>query len=144
LDYVVLTPEWMGTHVLGTLLSAQFIATCRPDGCYNVEQFTSVFPEITEPAQLLNMLDTLQLCAPIDETHFEFPAFILTEAPKDIWLRNRQNYVYGGLLIKPMRGMERSLQSTFARIQVALRRSMNDFQVIKLILGQEFIVLGSN
>lgn len=28
-----------------------------------------------------------------------------------------------------MRGMERSLQSTFPRIQVALRRSMRDFQV---------------
>jgi hypothetical protein len=27
-----------------------------------------------------------------------------------------------------MRGMERSLQSTFARIQVAMRRSMQDFQ----------------
>uniref|UniRef100_A0A1I7X8R7 Non-specific serine/threonine protein kinase n=1 Tax=Heterorhabditis bacteriophora TaxID=37862 RepID=A0A1I7X8R7_HETBA len=31
--------------------------------------------------------------------------------------------------VLPMRGMERSLQSTFPRIQVAMRRSMHDFQV---------------
>lgn len=30
--------------------------------------------------------------------------------------------------IAPQRGMEKSLQSTFPRIQVALRRSMRDFQ----------------
>lgn len=34
-----------------------------------------------------------------------------------------------------MRGMERSLQSTFPRIQVALRRSMHDFQVSRFRLS---------
>jgi death-associated protein kinase len=127
LDYVVLSPEWLGTHILGTLLSAQFLSSCRPDGCYASEQLTPIFPEITETDLLLRMLDTLQICAPIDDSRFEFPGFIFTEAPKDIWLRNRPNFVYGGLRILPMRGMERSLQSTFARLQVAIRRSMNDF-----------------
>lgn len=59
---------------------------------------------------------------------FEFPALILNETPKDIWLKNYANYVYGGIRILPQRGMERSLQSTFTRIQVSLRRSMRDFQ----------------
>lgn len=59
---------------------------------------------------------------------FEFPALILKEASKDIWLKNCPTYVYGGMRILPMRGMERSLQSTFTRIQVSLRRSMRDFQ----------------
>lgn len=127
LDYVVLTPEWLGTHILGTLLSAQFLTNCRSDGCYTIEQFGPIFPEITETDLLVRMLDTLQMCAPIDDSRFEFPAFIFTEAPKDIWLRNKPNFVYGGLRILPMRGMERSLQSTFVRLQVALRRSMNDF-----------------
>jgi death-associated protein kinase len=126
-DYVVLTPEWLGTHILGTLLSAQFLSNCRQDGCYTVEQFGPIFPEISELDLLVRMLDTLQMCAPIDESRFEFPAFIFTEAPKDIWLRNKPNFVYGGLRILPMRGMERSLQSTFVRLQVGLRRSMNDF-----------------
>lgn len=49
---------------------------------------------------------------------------------RDVWQRDRPTYVYGGVRVLPMRGMERSLQSTFPRIQVALRRSMHDFQVM--------------
>ncbi|CAD5206687.1 unnamed protein product [Bursaphelenchus okinawaensis] len=131
LDYVVLVPEWLGSHILGTLLSAQFLSQARPDGCYTVAQFASIFPEIKETAQLLHMLDTLQLCVAIEtgeQKTYEFPAFILSDPPKDVWPNNRHNYVYGGLRVVPMRGMERSLQSTFSRIQVAMRRSMNDFQ----------------
>uniref|UniRef100_A0A915CZY8 Uncharacterized protein n=1 Tax=Ditylenchus dipsaci TaxID=166011 RepID=A0A915CZY8_9BILA len=83
LDYVVLTPE----------------CQCRSNGCYSTSEFNAIFPEIAEPADLLHILDTLQLCALLDAgsaaMEFEFPAFIMAEAPKDIWLKNKQNYVYG-------------------------------------------------
>uniref|UniRef100_F1KRA1 Death-associated protein kinase dapk-1 n=1 Tax=Ascaris suum TaxID=6253 RepID=F1KRA1_ASCSU len=131
LDYVVLSPEWLGTHVLGNLLSAEFLSRCRINGCYSTDDFAPIYPEIAEPADLLHILDTLQLCTPTDsngEAEFEFPAFNVLEPPKDVWLRDRPSYVYGGVRVLPMRGMERSLQSTFPRIQVALRRSMHDFQ----------------
>lgn len=39
-----------------------------------------------------------------------------------------EDFIALGVRVHPMRGMERSLQSTFPRIQVALRRSMHDFQ----------------
>ncbi|KAK6107281.1 Ankyrin repeats (3 copies) family protein [Brugia pahangi] len=131
LDYVVLSPEWLGTHVLGNLLSAEFLSHCRINGCYSIDDFAPIYPEIADPADLLRILDTLQLCAPTDsdgEAEFEFPAFNVLDPPKDIWQRDRPTYVYGGVRVLPMRGMERSLQSTFPRIQVALRRSMHDFQ----------------
>uniref|UniRef100_A0A0N5A9F4 Non-specific serine/threonine protein kinase n=1 Tax=Syphacia muris TaxID=451379 RepID=A0A0N5A9F4_9BILA len=131
LDYVVLSPEWLGTHIIGYLLSAEFLSRCRTNGCYSVYDFSQIYPEISDPADLLRILDTLQFCAPLDtngETELEFPAFNVLEVPRDIWLRDRPSYVYGGVRVLPMRGMERSLQSTFPRIQVALRRSMRDFQ----------------
>uniref|UniRef100_A0A0N5D537 Non-specific serine/threonine protein kinase n=1 Tax=Thelazia callipaeda TaxID=103827 RepID=A0A0N5D537_THECL len=131
LDYVVLSPEWLGTHVLGNLLSAEFLSRCRVNGCYSIDDFAPIYPEIADSADLLRILDTLQLCAPTDtngEAEFEFPAFNVLDPPQDIWRRDRPTYVYGGVRIFPMRGMERSLQSTFSRIQVALRRSMHDFQ----------------
>ncbi|KAI1718149.1 protein kinase domain-containing protein [Ditylenchus destructor] len=130
LDYVVLTPEWLGTHIIGTLLSAKFLSECHTNGSYSTGEFSAIFPEIAEPGDLLHILDTLQLCAVLEagSTEFEFPAFILDEAPMEVWQNNRPNYVYGGMRIVPMRGMERSLQSTFPRIQVAMRRSMRDFQ----------------
>lgn len=137
LDYVVLTPEWLGTHIIGTLLSAQFLSRCHTNGCYSIDDFATVFPEIAEHADLLHILDTLQLCAPTDgaaNSEFEFPAFILVEPAKDVWQKNRPTFVYGGMRILPMRGMERSLQSTFPRIQVAMRKSMQDFQVFVLLV----------
>uniref|UniRef100_A0A7I4Y1A2 Non-specific serine/threonine protein kinase n=1 Tax=Haemonchus contortus TaxID=6289 RepID=A0A7I4Y1A2_HAECO len=131
MDYVVLNPEWLGTHIIGQLLSAEFLSRCRINGIYSLEHFAPIFPEIPEPTDLLRMLDVLQLCAPAEpdsEETFEFPAFILATESPDVWVRNKSTYVYGGVRVHPMRGMERSLQSTFPRIQVALRRSMHDFQ----------------
>lgn len=62
LDYVVLTPEWLGTHIIGTLLSAKFIGEQnRNNGCYSSVDFNEIFPEITESTDLLHILDTLQV-----------------------------------------------------------------------------------
>ncbi|CAD6186231.1 unnamed protein product [Caenorhabditis auriculariae] len=131
LDYVVLNAEWLGTHVIGQLLSPEFLSRARANGIYSVANLAPVFPEIPEPADLMHILDTLQLCAPVDSNvneTFEYPPFIHLDAPADVWLKDKPTYVYGGVRIMPMRGMEKSLQSTFPRIQVALRRSMNEFQ----------------
>ncbi|CEF64989.1 Bent [Strongyloides ratti] len=132
LDYVVLNPEWLGTHIIGMLLSAEYLGKCRQTGIYSIDDFAPLYPEIGDINDLLHILDTLQLCSPTEgnnpESEFEFPAFILKETPKDCWKNDKKNYVYGGMKILPMRGMERSLQSTFPRIQTALRRSMHDFQ----------------
>ncbi|PAV71110.1 hypothetical protein WR25_11298 [Diploscapter pachys] len=131
LDYVVLNAEWLGTHVIGQLLSAEFLSKCRANGCYSLSNIAPIFPEISEPSDLMHILDTLQLCAPMDSQNddtVEIPLFILGQPPSDVWNKDKPSYVYGGVRVFPMRGMERSLQSTFPRIQVALRRSMNDFQ----------------
>jgi death-associated protein kinase len=134
IDYVVITPEWLGTHIMGTILSADFLAQCRESGCYSPEDFTSIFPEIAEPTDLMNILDTLHLCAPLDASEnesnivYEFPAFLFSEPPRDIWSKDKPNYVYGGMRILPMRGMETTLQSTFPRLQVAMRNQLSDYR----------------
>ena len=61
IDYVVITPEWLGTHVLGTILSSDFLGQCRESGCYSADDFTSTFPEVAEPNDLINILDTLHV-----------------------------------------------------------------------------------
>lgn len=60
LDYVVLTPEWLGTHVIGILLSAEFLSHCKT-GIYTIDDFGPIFPEIPEPGDLLHILNTLQV-----------------------------------------------------------------------------------
>ncbi|EGT55865.1 CBN-DAPK-1 protein [Caenorhabditis brenneri] len=136
-DYVVLNAEWFGTHILGQLLSAEFLSKASPNGSYHTSSLAKIFPEIPEQSDLMTILEVLQLCAPDARTGaHEFPVFIQTEAPDSIWrpysLKEKErDTVYGGVRILPMRGMERSLHSTFPRIQVALRRSINDYQPAK-------------
>lgn len=136
-DYVVLNAEWFGTHILGQLLSAEFLAKASPNGSYHTSSLAKIFPEIPEQSDLMTILEVLQLCAPDARTGaHEFPVFIQTEAPDSIWRpyslpEKERDTVYGGVRILPMRGMERSLHSTFPRIQVALRRSINDYQPAK-------------
>uniref|UniRef100_A0A914H7B7 Non-specific serine/threonine protein kinase n=1 Tax=Globodera rostochiensis TaxID=31243 RepID=A0A914H7B7_GLORO len=127
IDFIVLSPDWLGTHLLGTLFSPRFAHSPRASGRFSLEDFGAVFPEVTDPADMLQILETLQLCC-VADTDFEFTVFISAAAPQDVWLPNRPRFVYGGLRIKPARGMEQTMQSIFPRIQVALRRSMQDFQ----------------
>ncbi|KAL3109084.1 hypothetical protein niasHT_012646 [Heterodera trifolii] len=127
LDFIVLSPDWLGTHLLGTLFSPRFAHSPRASGRYSLNDFGAVFPEVTDPADILQILETLQLCC-VADFDFEFPVFISAPPPHDVWLPNRPHFVYGGLRIKPTRGMEQTMQSIFPRIQVALRRSMQTFQ----------------
>jgi len=71
----------------------------------------------------------LKICSLV-EPDFEFPAFITCNPPIDIWQPNRPQFLYAGLRIKPARGMEQTMQAIFPRIQVSMRKSMQDFQVV--------------
>uniref|UniRef100_A0AC35TVH6 Non-specific serine/threonine protein kinase n=1 Tax=Rhabditophanes sp. KR3021 TaxID=114890 RepID=A0AC35TVH6_9BILA len=131
IDLVILSPQWLGNHIIGQLFSAGHLSGCRKDGVYTIEEFGRLYPEISDPRDLLNVLDTLQLCVPMDlkyKSEYEFPGFVLKETPDDCWKDDKKGYVYGGMKIQPNRGMERSVQSFFPRIQAALRRSsIHDF-----------------
>lgn len=76
------------------------------------------------------MLDTLQICTLHDDIEYEFSAFNVLSAPSDAWLPDAdQNLVYGGMRLKVARGMDGQWAPIFPRLQTALRRSMQDFQV---------------
>ncbi|KAF7635152.1 hypothetical protein Mgra_00005435 [Meloidogyne graminicola] len=127
LDYIVISPEWLGTHLLGTLFSTQFSQTNPTNGRLTFDDFAIAFPEVADTGDLLQILETLQICSFVDPD-WEFPSFFTLNPPSDIWLPNRSNFLYAGLRIKPARGMEQTMQAIFPRIQVAMRKSMQDFQ----------------
>ncbi|KAL7073040.1 hypothetical protein ACQ4LE_008336 [Meloidogyne hapla] len=127
LDYIVISPEWLGTHLLGTLFSNQFAQTNRTNGRLMFKDFAAAFPEVADTGDLLQIMETLQICSLV-EPDFEFPSFITSNPPIDIWQPNRPQFLYAGLRIKPARGMEQTMQAIFPRIQVAMRKSMQDFQ----------------
>ncbi len=44
-DLVVLDGRWLGTDVIGQLLSHDNIINARPTGCFTVDDFQLMFPE---------------------------------------------------------------------------------------------------
>ena len=46
--------------MLGTLFSTRFSATPRTNGRFTPDDFSAVFPEVTDPGDLLQILETLQ------------------------------------------------------------------------------------
>lgn len=74
----------------------------RANGCYSLSNIAPIFPEISEPSDLMHILDTLQLCAPMDsqsDDTVEIPLFILGQPPSDVWNKDKPSYVYGGRAI---------------------------------------------
>jgi hypothetical protein len=56
-----LSPEWLGIHLLGTLFSSRFCSqSLRTNGRFTAEDFAAIFPEVTDPGDLLQILETLQ------------------------------------------------------------------------------------
>ncbi|ESN99187.1 hypothetical protein HELRODRAFT_162689 [Helobdella robusta] len=60
-DSVVLNIKWLCADVLGKLLSSAITTTCRPTGCFGLEDFQLLFPDY-EAAELLQLLQHLGLC----------------------------------------------------------------------------------
>lgn len=46
LDYVVLSADWLGTHIIGTLLCYEHLSHARVTGTYAPEDFAITYPEI--------------------------------------------------------------------------------------------------
>ncbi len=131
LDYVLLSTEWLCSEVIGTLLSYDFLQRCRPTGCYLPDDFHLLFPDVPECLDLLQILDALQLCTQTEadgDLEYEFPEFNFLDPPPGIWDSPGSGFVYGGMRIQAPHGMRHSFTRIFPRLQVQLRRSMQEFQ----------------
>lgn len=93
-----------------------------------------MFPDASEAQDLLHLFETLQLCSLCDsegEIEYEFPGWIFIDPnSSNIWSPGGdfEGFLYGGLRLQPPRGMDRDLLgSLFPRLQVQIRRSMQEF-----------------
>ena len=63
-EFIVLDPDWLGSDVLGTLLSQDSIKRLSQDGKVTTDDLRRIIPA-TSPADLIRLLSTLNLCAPV-------------------------------------------------------------------------------
>lgn len=63
-DLVVISVQWLGTQLIGELLSNQFILQARVTGVYTTEDFQASFNQC-DAAAVLELLKSLELCVEV-------------------------------------------------------------------------------
>jgi hypothetical protein len=137
-DLICFDPNWLCQTILSRLLSHQRI--CKRHSSSNetfaLNDIRTIFPEIPDPIDLLQIFNAYDLCTQIDvngEYEFEFPQLNTIEIVSDLWeKRSGVQYIYIGCEIRS-RTLSSLLWSVFPRIQVQLRR---------LIISNEFVQHG--
>jgi len=133
-DVVVLSPQWLGSEVLGDLLSRELTMRCRPTGCFTIDDFQLVLPGATadDVLYLLAALGLSTRCSFGDETaehevEHELPCLNFVETLAGLWDREEEGgsaapMVYGGLRFDAGRFGIDDFIHVFPRVQVRLRR----------------------
>ncbi|UJR37554.1 hypothetical protein I4U23_030255 [Adineta vaga] len=137
-DLICFDPNWLCQNILGRLLSHQRI--CKRQSSSNetfaLNDIRNLFPEISEPLDLLQIFNAYDLCTQIDVNgghEFEFPQLNFIDIMPGLWeKRSGVHYIYIGCEIR-CRTLSSLLWSVFPRIQVQLRR---------LIMSNEFVQHG--
>ncbi|BFY96992.1 hypothetical protein BsWGS_00032 [Bradybaena similaris] len=128
-DLVVLSAKWLGTEVLGALLSHDRIMQARITGCFSLDEFQLMYPAM-DALSLLQVLEALELCTSCEvdgDVEYEFPCLNFVEALEGLWLRDDKRFrnpVYGGIRLYTSFQSGAQLKYLFPRIQVFLRRSI--------------------
>ncbi|XP_055869997.1 death-associated protein kinase 1-like isoform X4 [Biomphalaria glabrata] len=128
-DLVVLNPQWLGSEVLGNLLSHERISQARVTGCFTLDEFQLMYPN-TDALSLIQVLEALELCSACEvdeEVEYEFPCLNFVEALDGLWVKDDErfpNQVYGGVRLHTSFQSGAQLKYLFPRIQVCLRRSI--------------------
>ncbi|KAK7866658.1 hypothetical protein R5R35_000274 [Gryllus longicercus] len=130
-DLVCVWPHWLGSQVVGQLLSLDFLAQARVTGCYSVDDFQVAFSEC-DALDMLQVLEALQLCTQCendDELEFEFPCYNFVETLDGLWDESDPRYCgpdscYGGVKLRSPPETFHLIHSIFPRIQVQLRRTV--------------------
>ena len=130
---MVLSPQWLGSEVIGDLLSRELTMRCRPTGCFTIDDFQVVLPGATadDVLYLLAALGLSTRCSFGDETaehevEHELPCLNFVETLAGLWDREEDNsgaqMVYGGLRFEAGRFGIDDFIHVFPRVQVRLRR----------------------
>jgi len=132
-DLVILSPQWLGSEVIGDLLSRELIVRCRPTGCFTIDDFQVVLPgaPADDVLYLLSALGLSTRCSFGDETaeheiEHELPCLNFVETLAGLWDREEDNssaqMVYGGVRFEAGRFGIDDFIHIFPRVQVRLRR----------------------
>lgn len=125
-DLIVVSVPWLGSQLIGELLSFQFRLHARATGVYTAEDFQASYNQC-DALGALELLKALELCIQCDvegEIEFEFPIFNQTETLVGLWDAGDPRYRvtganYGGTRLYTPKQTCHLFTSIFPHIQVS-------------------------
>ncbi|KAJ8953553.1 hypothetical protein NQ318_002973 [Aromia moschata] len=129
-DLVVISVPWLGSHLLGELLSTQFLLHARVTGVYTVEDFQAGYNQC-DALGVLDLLEALDICVQCDidgEVEYEFPIYNHTETLEGLWDAKDPRYSsneahYGGVRLYTPPGTYHLFKPIFPNLQIELRKA---------------------
>lgn len=86
-DLVIINPQWLGTEIIGRLLSYEVVACASESGRMSLDDLRNLFPrlDVTDLVSLLEALNICVQCSVSGDLEFAFPNFNMLESPSVIW-----------------------------------------------------------
>lgn len=142
-DIMVISPRWLCSDVLGTLMSHERINDAPVNGRLQLEYIRVLFPncEVTNIAALLEVLHLCVGCQVNEEILLDCPFLNALDRAES---RERPDAVHGGIRLILTAGMEDQLPHIFARIQTGfhrqLRQRLNDVSLYQWGWGTKVVI----
>ncbi|XP_065164741.1 death-associated protein kinase 1-like isoform X2 [Atheta coriaria] len=149
-NLIVLNVNWLGSNLIGELLSMRFLEHARVTGVYTAEDFQACFNQCDAIA-VLELLEALDLCIPCEveeDIEYEFPMYNLTETLAGLWDPDDPRYAnddccYGGVRFRTAPNVLHIFNAVFCYIQVEMRKlaleySDSDIDLYQWFKGSKF------
>jgi death-associated protein kinase len=126
-DLIVVNPKWLGTNIIGNLLSHNCLFASPSNGQLSLQYIHSLF-EKCDVTNITNLLEALELgnrCQVNETTLLDMPCLNTLAPPTPLWTAEEsQSPVCGGVRLGFPQGMKDQLIHIFPRLQTCLRRML--------------------
>ena len=131
-DLVVLNPNWLGTKILGRLLSFENLSQVQDTGKISASGIQRMFPKV-DVSRLVRLLETMDICVEVkssDAVEYYFPCFnCLDLASSNVWDLKEldKDLACGGIRIASPGNIGNQLTYVFSHVALSLHRMISHF-----------------
>src|SRR6218665_2538628 len=127
-DLVIINPQWLGTEIIGKLLSYEVVACAPESGRMSFDDLRNLFPRL-DGTDLVNLLEALNICVQCSvsaDVEFAFPMLNVLESPSAIWTNAelRDDITCGGIRVVSPPEFSEQFTHIYPRVVVGLHHAI--------------------
>lgn len=135
-DLVIINPQWLGTEIIGKLLSYEVVACAPESGRMSLDDLRNLFPRL-DGTDLVNLLEALNICVECSvsgDVEFAFPVLNVLESPSIIWTNAelKDDIACGGIRVVSPPEFSEQFSHIYPRVVVGLQHAVKGNSNISL------------